>query len=146
MLRAQPVSEANADPPYALHATDARRQLRTQESGVSGLVRQTPHGGQTQIDRRGRVAALLKVETKTVWAVDGIASTRRMALTAGGSGCSGVSVGRSSLSNRANMESVASWRLASMVSPVIPRLQGGVFGPAAPPQRHNARLIHTASS
>jgi hypothetical protein len=61
LLSGQPVSETNADPPYALHAADTRRQFRTQEPRVGRLVRDAPNGGQPKIDRGRRISALFEV-------------------------------------------------------------------------------------
>ena len=46
MLRRQPVSETNTDPPYTLHAADTRGQFGAQESSVGRLVRNAPDGSQ----------------------------------------------------------------------------------------------------
>jgi hypothetical protein len=61
LLRRQPVSEANADSPHPLHATNPGCQFRTEEAGVGRLVRDAPHGGQSKIDRGGRISPLFEV-------------------------------------------------------------------------------------
>src|SRR5262245_18688314 len=62
LLACQPIAQPNADPPYAFHATNARREFRTQESDIGGLVRDTADRGESQVDGRGRIAALLQVD------------------------------------------------------------------------------------
>ena len=61
LLRRQPVSEAHADPPHALHPTNTGGQLGTQQPGVGGLVRDASDRGQPQIDRGRRISALFEV-------------------------------------------------------------------------------------
>jgi hypothetical protein len=62
MRKSQPVSEANADSAYSLHATNPGCQFRTEEAGVRRLVRDAPHGGQSKIDRGRCVIALFEVD------------------------------------------------------------------------------------
>ena len=61
MLRCQPVSKTNTDPPHSLHAADTGRQFGTQEPRVGRLVRDAPDGGQPKIDRSRCVSALFEV-------------------------------------------------------------------------------------
>jgi hypothetical protein len=58
LLRRQPVSEANSDPPYSLDASNTCRQLRTEKTGVGRLVRDAPNGSEPKVDR-GRCEFLL---------------------------------------------------------------------------------------
>src|SRR5262245_56386371 len=62
LLACQPISEPNPNQPYSFHAADARRQFRTQESGVSGFISDTTDRRESQVDGRGCIVALLKVD------------------------------------------------------------------------------------
>jgi len=62
LLRRQPVSEANTDPPHSLHPTNTGCQFRTQEAGVGRLVRDAPDGSEPKIDCSRRVSALFEVK------------------------------------------------------------------------------------
>lgn len=53
LLGGQPVPQAQADPSHSLHASNTGRELRTQETGVGGLVRDSPDGREPKIDRAG---------------------------------------------------------------------------------------------
>jgi hypothetical protein len=61
LFRRQPVPEAHADASEPLYAADASSQFGTEETGIGSLVRDPANGREAQIDRGGRVVALLKV-------------------------------------------------------------------------------------
>jgi hypothetical protein len=46
LLRRQPVSEANTDPPHSLDATNSGCQFRTQQAAVGRLVRDASDGSE----------------------------------------------------------------------------------------------------
>jgi hypothetical protein len=59
LIGGEPVAQPHAQAANAFHAPNAGGEFRTEEAGVSGLVRDTPDGGQPEVDRRGRVVTLL---------------------------------------------------------------------------------------
>ena len=59
----QPVAQPHAQFSNALHAPNAGRQLRAQQASVGGLVSEPSHGRQPSVDRIGRKAANLKVNS-----------------------------------------------------------------------------------
>jgi hypothetical protein len=54
-------AQTNADPPHTFHATNACRQLWTQEAGIGSLVRHTPNRGEPKVNRGRRIPALFQV-------------------------------------------------------------------------------------
>jgi hypothetical protein len=61
LLRRQPVSEPNADPPHSPDASNTCGEFRTEEAGVGRLVRDAPNGSEPKVDRGGCVFPLFKV-------------------------------------------------------------------------------------
>src|SRR5262245_56824535 len=61
LIGSKPVAQPHAQAANAFHAPNAGGQFRTEEAGVSGFVRDTPNGGQPEVDRRGRVVTPLQV-------------------------------------------------------------------------------------
>jgi hypothetical protein len=45
LVGGEPVPEPDADPTHALHATNARREFRTEQPGIGRLVGNATHGG-----------------------------------------------------------------------------------------------------
>jgi len=78
LLRGQPVPEANAYPPHALHATNAGGQFGAQEAGVGCLIRNAPYGSEPKVDRGRRISPLFEVNpvTEHDGAVEGEARLR----------------------------------------------------------------------
>jgi len=59
------IPETNAQAPHAIYAADASGDFRTEQPGMSGLVRDAAQRHQPQIDRRWRVLALFEVNPVT---------------------------------------------------------------------------------
>src|SRR5271165_730101 len=59
----QPVSQSDAQLSDAFHAPNAARQLRAQQACIGGFVSEPSHGRQPSVDRTGREAAILKVNS-----------------------------------------------------------------------------------
>ena len=62
LFRRQPVASSYANPAHAFHSTNAGGRIGTEQPGVGGFIRHAPDRGETQIDRRGCVAALFEVQ------------------------------------------------------------------------------------
>src|ERR1017187_4120345 len=61
----QPVAQSDAQYSDAFHAPNARRQLTAQQASIRGFVSESSHGRQPSVDRTGREAAILKVNSIT---------------------------------------------------------------------------------
>ena len=62
LFHRQPVSDAHAQSPNALHAPNTRRELRTQQTRIGCLVGHTTHRGQSEVDGGRCIRALLEVD------------------------------------------------------------------------------------
>jgi hypothetical protein len=63
LLGGEPVADANSDPAHSFDPSDPGRKLRTQEAGISGLIRNTPDGCEAQVDRRRCVQFLFEKDS-----------------------------------------------------------------------------------
>jgi hypothetical protein len=61
LIGGEPIAQADAKTPNAFHAPNARGEFGAEKAGISGLVGDTPDGGEPQVDRRRRVVTLLEV-------------------------------------------------------------------------------------
>jgi hypothetical protein len=61
LIGGEPIAQADAKTPNTFHAPNACGEFGAEKAGISGLVGDTPDGGQPQVDRRGRVVTLLEV-------------------------------------------------------------------------------------
>ncbi len=59
----QPVAQSDAQFSNAFHAPNAGRQLRAKQACIGGFVSEPSHGRQPSVDRTGREAAILKVDS-----------------------------------------------------------------------------------
>jgi hypothetical protein len=50
LIRTQPIAQPDTEFLCSLHAANAGRQLGTQQTGISSLICQSPHGGQSQVN------------------------------------------------------------------------------------------------
>jgi hypothetical protein len=57
LFRSQPITAPKTQLFDTLHSADSRCQLRTQQTGIGGFVRQSTHGGQLLVDRIGSQSA-----------------------------------------------------------------------------------------
>lgn len=73
LIGTEPIAQPDPEFLCSLHAANARRQLRAQQAGIGGLIGQSSHGGQSQINRgRSQVASFqLQLVTEDNGLVEG---------------------------------------------------------------------------
>ena len=65
LLRCQPVSETDTQPPHAFDAADARSEFRAQQPGIGRFVCNTADRCQPEVDRRRCILLLFQVDPIT---------------------------------------------------------------------------------
>jgi hypothetical protein len=65
LLRCQPVSETDTQPPHAFDAADARSEFRAQQPGIGRFVSNTGGPLPTAVDRRRCMLLLFQVDPIT---------------------------------------------------------------------------------